>query len=444
MKNFQLKKHYSRLFAAIGFLCFSLPSMATVRIQHWISSQGVPIYYAEAPGLPMVDVQVVFDAGSARDGNKYGLAAMTSGLLDRGAGKWSADQISQRLEGVGAILGTSVSDDMATLSFRSLTEPDILDSVVETASIILSKPNFTRTDFKREKKRTLAGLKHELEQPGSVAQKLYYAGMYRNHPYAHPTNGTIKSITAIKRRDLSRFHKQYYVISNALVVIVGDVSREQSESIANKLMSGLKKGEKPAPIPEVAEPENAETIRKLFPSQQTHVFVGMPVLTRHDPDYFTLYVGNHILGGSGLVSRISQEVREKRGLAYSAYSYFNPSMRKGPFTMGFQTRNDQTSAALTVLNTTLDEFRENGPTEKELESSIKNITGGFVLRIDSNSKLARYIAMIAFYGLDLDYLDVFNSKIEAVTTQMIKDAFQHRLDPAKFTTVLVGGENRAQ
>ncbi len=424
----------------LGLTSISTTSFATVKIQHWVSSQGVKIYYAQAPGIPMVDVQVVFDAGSARDGKQYGLASMTSSLLDRGAGKWNADQISQRLEGVGAILGASASTDMSTLSFRSLTDPDILDTVVETASIILSRPKFTRKDFKREKKRTLAGLKHQLEQPGSVAQKLYYAGMYHHHPYAHPTSGTLKSVAALKRGDLVRFHKQFYVANNALVVIVGDVSHDQAESIANRLVSGLKQGQKQEPIAEIKEQHVGETIRKQFPSQQTHVLVGMPVVTRHDPDYFTLYVGNHILGGSGLVSRISQEVREKRGLAYSAYSYFSPNVRKGPFTMGFQTKNNQANQALTVLNTTLQEFRENGPTEKELESSIKNITGGFVLRIDSNSKLAGYIAMIAYHGLNLDYLDVFNSKIEAVSTEMIKDAFQHRLDPAKFTTVLVGGE----
>ncbi len=434
----------SRWIAIIGLVLISSSALATVKIQHWVSSQGVSIYYANAPGIPMVDVQVVFDAGSARDGDQYGLASMTSNLLDRGAGNWNADQISQRLEGVGAILGASVSNDMASVSFRSLTESDILETVVDTASTIISQPNFTSNDFKREKQRTLAGLKHQLEQPDSVAQKLYDASMYRDHPYAHPASGTQKSIAGLTRSDLKRFHKQYYVASNALVVIVGDVSHDQAESIANGLLAGLQQGKKPAPIPDVVEQQTGEIIRKIFPSQQTHVLAGMPVVARHDPDYFTLYVGNHILGGGTLVSRISQEVREKRGLAYSAYSHFSPSKRKGPFTMGLQTKNDQADEALTVLNTTLQEFRQNGPTEEELESAKKNITGGFVLRIDSNSNLARYIAMIAYHGLNLDYLDVFNSKIEAVSTEMIKDAFQRRLDPAKFTTVLVGGKASAQ
>ncbi|MCH9697985.1 MAG: insulinase family protein [Gammaproteobacteria bacterium] len=414
------------------------PATSAVKIQHWTTAQGVPVYYAHAPGIPMVDVQVVFDAGSARDGDQYGLAAMTTAVLDKGAGPWNADQISQRLESGGAILGVSASDDMAALSFRSLTDPEILDSVIQTASTILAEPTFSDQDFNRVKKRVLANLKHELEQPGSIAQKQFNAAIYGSHPYAHPSNGTMDSVKALHRDDLVAFHKRYFVSANALVVIVGDVSRKQSESIANRLLEKLDKGTKPGPIPLVSDNVKGHMIQHQFASEQTHAVVGMPVLSRHDPDYFTLYVGNHILGGSGLVSRISQEVREKRGLAYSAYSYFSPGKRKGPFIMGFQTRNEQAQEALKVLNATLDTYRKNGPTEKELESSKKNITGGFVLRIDSNSEIANYIAMIAYYGLKLDYLDTFNKKIDGVTVDMIKQAFQKRLDPNKFATVLVG------
>lgn len=427
-----------RLLIGIALAGWIAPTFSAVNIQHWTTSQGVPVYYAHAPGIPMVDVQVVFDAGSARDGDQYGLAAMTTAVLDKGAGPWNADQISQRLERVGAILGVSASDDMAALSFRSLTEPDILDSVIQTARTILAEPIFSNKDFNRVKKRMLANLKHELEQPGSIAQKQFYAEMYGSHPYGYPSNGTMASINALQRDDLVAFHNRYFVAGNAVVVIVGDVSRRQSESIANKLLEKLPKGTRPHPIPLVSKTIQGQQIHKQFKSEQTHALVGMPVLSRHDPDYFTLYVGNHVLGGSGLVSRISQEVREKRGLAYSAYSYFSPGKRKGPFIMGFQTRNEQAQEALKVLNETLDTYRKNGPTQEELDSSKKNITGGFVLRIDSNAELANYIAMIAYYGLELDYLDTFNKKIDAVTVDMIKQAFQKRLDPDKFSTVLVG------
>jgi zinc protease len=166
--------------------------------------------------------------------------------------------------------------------------------------------------------------------------------------------------------------------------------------------------------------------------------MGQPGVRRGDPDYFALYVGNQILGGGGLVSRISEEVREKRGLSYSAYSYFLPMRADGPFVLGLQTRNDSADEALKVLRQTLVDFRNDGPTGKELEAAKRNITGGFPLKIDSNSDILGYIAMIGFYKLPLDYLDTFNGKIEAVTAKQIRDAFQRRVDPDRMVTVTVG------
>jgi len=149
-------------------------------------------------------------------------------------------------------------------------------------------------------------------------------------------------------------------------------------------------------------------------------------------------VGNHILGGSGLVSLLSEEVREKRGLSYSVYSYFLPMSERGPFLLGLQTKNDQADEAREVMMETLRRFRDEGPTEKELAAAIKNITGGFPLRIASNSQIVRYLAVIGFYGLPLDYLDRFNERVSAVTAEQIRDAFRRRVDPDRLATVIVG------
>jgi zinc protease len=162
-------------------------------------------------------------------------------------------------------------------------------------------------------------------------------------------------------------------------------------------------------------------------------------MDRKDPDFFPLYVGNHILGGSGLVSQLYEEVREKRGLSYSVYSAFIPMQKKGPFILGLQTRNDQLEEALGVLRETLQRFHDQGPTDKELVAAKKNITGGFALRIDSNSKIIEYLAVIGFYGLPLDYLETFNDKVMAVTREQIRDAFQRRVHPDVMATVIVGG-----
>jgi zinc protease len=170
----------------------------------------------------------------------------------------------------------------------------------------------------------------------------------------------------------------------------------------------------------------------------------LPGIDRKDPDFFSLFVGNHILGGSGLVSKLFEEIREKRGLAYSAYSGFKPMQKKGPFVLGLQTRNDQTGEALKVLNRTLADFIAKGPTEAELTAAKKNITGGFPMRFDTNKKLANYVAMIGFYDLPLNYLDTFTQKVDAVTVASIVDAFKRHVDLNLLQTVTVGGDAQAK
>ncbi len=432
----------TKSFFAISVLCGLFTTVSAVagpQIQNWTVAKGSKVYFVETKGLPMVDVQVVFDAGSARDQSKFGVAALTSVLLDKGTSDWSVEEIAQRLEGVGAQLGTGVSRDTAWLSLRSLTQAELLDTGLETLRGLLTAPVFASKDFEREKNRLLIALQQREESPAKIAEKAYYEALYPSHPYGHPSSGTQATVSQILREDLQGFFNKYYVANNAIISIVGDVSRRKAESIAEYLIARMAVGHKAPDLPSVDYVANTHTESIEFPSAQTHILSGMPVVARGDEDYYALYVGNHILGGSGLVSRISEEIREKRGLSYSSSSYFFPLKHKGPFTMSLQTRNDQSGEALRVLNNTLETFVESGPTDEELDSAKKNITGGFVLRVDSNNKVANYVAMIAFYGLPLDYLDSFSEKVQAVTREDIVKAFQKQLDVDRFQTILVGG-----
>ncbi|MCI0653498.1 MAG: insulinase family protein, partial [Methylococcaceae bacterium] len=292
----------------------------------------------------------------------------------------------------------------------------------------------------REQKRILATLRHQTESPDEVAEKAYFERIYQQHPYAHQVLGEIETVQALTTRDIRKFYQQHYVAGNAIAVVVGDVTREKAASMIEQLTANLATGTRPEPVMPVHYTAEGHTESIAFPSAQTHIYSGMPALTKNDPEFFPLYVGNHVLGGGGLVSRISEEIREKRGLAYSSSSGFSPMGRKGPFIMGLQTRNDQTGEALRLLNETLDDFIAKGPEEEELVKAKQNLTGGFVLRIDSNSKVSDYVAMIAFYDLPLDYLDTFIDKVNAVTADEIKKAFQSHLDSKQFQTILVGGE----
>ena len=419
-------------------LTFSQITLAAAKIEHWQTMGGSRVYYVHTEGLPMADIQVVFNAGSASDGQQFGLSALTADLLDTGAGKWNADEIAQRFESVGAQFGVSSSMDTTTVSLRTLTDKTLFDKALETMQVILTKPAFNQADFKREQRRTLSGLKQQEESPAALASIAFYNALYGTHPYAHPESGVIKTVSAFKAADIRHFYQKSYVADNAIVVIVGALSKQQAEQTAEQLLAGLPLGKRPETLPDVAMSLKATQQHIEFPSSQTHVLVGLPGSYRKDPDYFNLYVGNHILGGSGLVSKLFDEIREKRGLAYSASSNFMPMLKPGPFLISLQTRNDQTAQALQVLNQTLADFINKGPTEVELTAAKKNITGGFAMRFDTNKELAGYVAMIGFYEMPLDYLDTFQQKTEQVTVASITEAFKRRVNPQLLQTITVG------
>jgi len=387
-------------------------------------------------------LQAIFDAGSIRDGSKPGLASLTNGLLSHGAKLGneilSVDDIAERFDSVGARFGAGTSKDKAEISLRTLTDNKWLSKSVATMQAIINTPTFGKKELERVRKQLLISFEGRKQSPGTIASESFYKGLYGNHPYAFPSIGSEESIKKLSRADLINFYKKHYVAKNALVTIVGDVDREKAEALAEQIVGQLPVGKKAAALIEVNDLQASSSVHHEFPSTQTHILMGQVGVHRKDKDYFTLYVANHILGGSGFGSRIMEEIREKRGLAYSSYSYFAPMLKRGPFTVGMQTSNKQTNEAMKVLKETLNNYVKNGPTEKELLHAKKNITGGFPLRVDSNSDISNYLAVIGFYNLPLSYLKDFNSRVEAVSLQQIKDALKRRIHPKKMFTVTVG------
>lgn len=407
-------------------------------IHSWTTHNGAKVLFVAAPQLPMLDVRIVFDAGAARDKGKSGLAQLTNSMLGQGAADWDADTLAERFDSVGAQFSSSVARDMAILQLRSLTEAGLLDTALDTLQAILSQPRFELADLERQRKQTLISIRNQQQSPAAIASKAFYRALYGSHPYATPVIGTEATVQALTRADLQSFYRRYYVARNAVLAIVGDLTEAAARQLAERLLGKLPAGEAAPELPAVTPLAAARLLKESYPSTQTHILVGQAGMRRGDPDYFPLYVGNHILGGSGFSSRILKIVRDEHGLAYSAYSYFQPMRRKGPFIMGLQTRNGSREQARQLLDTTLREFIAAGPTRAELEHAKKNITGGFALRIDSNKDILEYLALIGFYDLPLDYLRTFNRKIEAVTLADIRDAFQRRIDPDKLLTVMVG------
>lgn len=414
-------------------------SVALPEIQHWTTANGARVYFTPAPELPMVDVQIVFDAGSARDGDNPGLALLTNTLLNSGTATLSADAVADRLDSVGAQLGSGAARDMAWLSLRSLADPQYLAPAVDTVSRLLREPAFAPESVDRERNRMLAGLQEIAQSPADLAERAFFQALYGSHPYASPPEGTEASLPAISREDIQAFHQRYYGGRNAVVAIVGDLDRASAERLAADLVGALPAGEPAPPLPEAPPVTAAKTIRLPHPSSQSHIYMGQLGMARGDPDYFKLYLGNHVLGGDGLVSLLGEEVREKRGLSYGVSSLFSPMRQAGPFLLAAQTRNDQTGEAVQVMATTLQDFVSHGPKPEDLERARQNITGGFPLRTDSNSKIVQSLAAIGFYRLPLDYLETFTTRINAMSLEQVKDAFSRRIHPDRLLTVIVGG-----
>lgn len=426
------------LLVLLLWMLASSAQAARIDIQHWETANGARVYFVPAMELPMVDVQIVFDAGSARDGAHPGLAQLASRMLGEGAGDMDADDIAERFAALGAQFSTDAQRDMAVLDLRSLSDEAYLGPALDTLATVVRSPAFPPPALERERKRLLIDLRTAEQSPGDIADNAFFHAVYGSHAYGSPMLGSNESVEALTRGDLESFHRDYYVARNAVIAIVGALSRAQAEQVAERALGSLPSGSAAARVAGVTGERQAQRIHIDFPSSQTHVLAGQPGMSRLDPDYFPLYVGNHVLGGSGLVSRVSEQVREKRGLAYSAYSYFSPMRAEGPFILGLQTRNDQAEQALAVLFDTLTAFIDEGPTDKELVAAKKNITGSFPLRIASNRNIVGNLAVIGFYGLPLDYLDTFSDRVEAVSGDQIRDAFRRRIDPATMVTVTVG------
>lgn len=435
------------LMGAAGIFC-AQAGWAALPIQHWTQPDGARVYLVESPGIPMVDVQVDFDAGSRRDPEgQAGLASITAsmtgkGLLAReGLPALDENQLSEAWADLGAGFGGGAGSDRMSFGLRSLTQPDLLARAVLLAARQLGEPAFPEAVWRRDRERISASIREANTRPATVAYRAYLKAVYGDHPYGRePTEA---SVAAIDVDHMRNFYRAMVQPCRAKVSIVGQLTRAQAQDLAAGLLARLPQnpGGRCEPLPPVAEvqPLAAPVVQSIpFESAQAHVLIGQPGHKRSDPDYFPLLVGNYVLGGGGFISRLSQEVREKRGLSYSVYSHFSPGLHDGAFTIGLQTRPDQAAQAVQVAQRVVGQYVEEGPSEAELKAAKDYLVGGFALRIDSNRKLLDNVASIAWNGLPLDYLDTWTRQVERVTAAQIKAALQRKLQPARMVTVVLG------
>jgi len=428
---------FTRFLSFAILLCAANAALATPQIQHWEAPSGARVYFVEDHSLPMLDVAVDFPAGSGYDvAGKVGVANLTYGMLDLGAQGLSEDEVASKLADIGAQMSGQFDDDRAGLRLRTLSNPAERDVALDILGRCLQWPLFPEPVLAREKARLIAALKEEETQPESIANKAFDKAVFGVHPYGWHVE--VADVEKIQRAELDSFYRAHYGANTAVVALMGDVTRAQAEAIAQRLTASLPAGGADPRVPAVMIRIKPSEQRIPHPASQSHILTGAPGVARNDEDYFPLYVGNYILGGGGFVSRLMNEVREKRGLAYSVYSYFIPMQQPGLFEIGLQTKKDQADESLRLVRKVLREFVDKGVTEKELRAAKQNIIGGFPLRIDSNRKILDYLSVIGFYELPLTYLDDFTRNVDKVTPRQIHDAFKRRIDPDALATVIVG------
>ncbi len=413
-------------------------SPITLKIDHWSTKNGIPVYFVAKNEIPIIDIGILLHAGSAQDNSSPGIAQFTAQMLDQGTQNLNADQIATRFETVGAHFSSNTNQDMTVLNLRSLSAPQFFNPALSNFSILLKDATFPELAINRIKKQMIIALKQEAQTPTAIASKTFYQTLYGPHPYASPILGNKNSIEQLSQKKLLNFYHQNYVAQNAMIAIVGNITKAKAIAIAEQISAMLSKGKTNISINSPTFPHLKNHIVKIpYPSKQTTIFLGQIGIAVNDPDYFPLLVGNQILGGGILTSKLFNEVRNKRGLCYGINSGFKPLQVAGPFFIVLQTRRDQAAKALSLTQQTLKNFLAKGPTSQEILGAKQALIGSFPNSIASNEEILIAIEKIGFYKLPLNYLDSYQQKINSVNSEQIRHAFQ-RIKPERMIVVLLG------
>ena len=413
------------------------PSRRDLNIQTWQTAEGAKVLFVEARELPMFDLQLTFAAGSSHDDGVAGLAMLTNAMLNEGVPGKDVGAIAAGFENLGAHFGNGAYRDMAIASLRSLSAPEQREPALQLFNQVLGQPTFPEDSLARIKNQLLAGFEYQKQNPGKLASLALFERLYGTHPYAHPSDGNAKSIPAISREQLQAFHAKAYSAGNAIIALVGDLSRSDAEALASQVSAALPKG--PA-LPRIAQPQAPKPgLQHIeFPSNQTHLMIAQLGIDRRDPDYAALYLGNQVFGGGGFGTRLMTEVREKRGLTYGVYSGFSAMQARGPFMINLQTRAELSDGTLQLVKSMLADFIENGPTSDELNNAKRELAGSFPLSTASNAAIVGQLGSMGFYGLPLSYLEDFMRDVQALSVEQVKTAMAKHLDPEALVIVTAG------
>lgn len=409
----------------------------SVKVSKWVTKNDVTVYYVSRHSLPMVDIALLVKAGSVYDGKKQGIAYLTNAILNEGAGDLDANQIADQFALAGAQYSAYSNRDISVFRVRSLSDKAHLAPTLKIFSMVLTAPTFPKSAISLVKKEMSLALQMQQQNPATVAQNTLYKTIYGAFPYANNPLGTMQSRESISRSDLLSFYKNFYTQNRSIVVVVGDVTKEQVDKIVSKITSGLSKTKNTTFFQE-AKGNGPKSVHIPFPSLQTTITLGQVGISRRDKSFFPLMLGNAILGGLPLSSQLFVHIREKGGLAYYASSGFNYLMYQGPFVISMQTRTENTQKALKLLKDIVSNFIKYGPSQEELISAKKNLIGRFPLEIATNSGILSFIISTGYAVDPQTFINSYVDRVTAVKVGEVKKAFHDKISLKKMVTVTVG------
>ena len=430
-----------RMIAILGsvLMVLSQSVWALVTIDHWQTKNGVQVSFVPTHALPIVDVAVSFKAGSAYDGQDWGLASMVAATLDTGTIHHSELEIAKQWDQLGVRYGQSVGRDRALFTLRSLNQPNVLWQAAIQLGELLTDATFPTKPWQRVRAEQLVNLKLASQQPDVVASWHLYKALYGKHPYAHPVDGVAKTVQALTPLMAKHFYEQYYVAKNAVVTIVGDINERQAHKLASLLTAGMPAGQAAKPLPAVMPLTHSKTIRVPVPSKQTTIMMASLGARANNPSAIALNLANYSLGGAGLTSLLSKQVREQQGLVYGVNSGLLSYTRKGLFVVAAQTRNSSANRAADLIQQTVANYLKTGPDAKQLMAAKDYVNGAFSVGLASNAALLEVINRWRFYHYPQNYLHTYLDRVQHTTLSEAQQALKQTIDWDHHVTVIVGG-----